>query len=281
MSTPASTAARLHAVVAPSASAATCMPSSSTSPGTPRPLIRPPRDLAPRCAAASASRSRPSPSPVSPRSPRIRGRSSSGPSRRTATTGGTPACSPSSARSRAASTRRWSCHCARWRRARSRALRARPHPRALRDRRPSRRLRLAHGLDPRRRPDRRQPRPLLLACRACTSCRWATSTPSGPGMPPSSRHRPLTGVAPWSTPVRCCGAGRSPRRDRRPGHPRRHRLVRAGTPRHATDAVHGPALGRDAVRAGRDRLVSSASPTGRTARRPRSTATSCPRWRWP
>ena len=59
-----------------------------------------------RC--CSPRRCRRSRSPASPRCRRRRGRSSSGPSRRTATTGGSPGCWRSCARSRAASTRRWS-----------------------------------------------------------------------------------------------------------------------------------------------------------------------------
>ena len=60
------------------------------------------------CCRPRCRRSR---SPVSPRCPRRRGRSSSGRCRRTATTGGSPGCWPSCARSRAASTRRWSSRC--------------------------------------------------------------------------------------------------------------------------------------------------------------------------
>ena len=74
------------------------------------------------------SRSRPSPSPGSPTSPARPGRSSSGRSRRTATTGGSPGCWPSSARSRAASTRRWSSPAARWRSSRPPGTRRTPGP---------------------------------------------------------------------------------------------------------------------------------------------------------
>ena len=93
---------------APSASAATSRRSPGTSPATPAPWCSTCAGT-PRTPCCSRSRSRPSRSPVSRPSPRTPGRSSSAARRRTATTGGSAACSRSCGRSRAASTRRWSC----------------------------------------------------------------------------------------------------------------------------------------------------------------------------
>ena len=112
---------------APSVNAVTCMPIEQHIAGDSAPLIRHLRSgRATRC--CSASQSRPSPSQVSPRSLRIRGRSSSGPNLPTATTGGTPGCSRSSARSRAVSTRRWRCRGARWRSSLQRVTPSMPVP---------------------------------------------------------------------------------------------------------------------------------------------------------
>ena len=123
-------------------------------------------DLAARRAAAQRRRARPSPSPGSPRSRRTPGRSSSGPKPAYGDDwwyagllafirqeqGRFDEAMALSRRSMAD-------------RACSGSLRPCPYPRALRDRRPSSRLRLVVGLDPRRRQHCRQPRALLVACR--------------------------------------------------------------------------------------------------------------------
>ena len=46
--------------------------------------------------------------------------------------------------------------------------------------------------------------------RRCTSCPWATSTPSAGGTTPSSAPSTASAAGRWSTPARCCSAGRSP-----------------------------------------------------------------------
>ena len=194
---------------APSASAATCTRSSRTSAATPVPWSRTSRPTrATRC--CSRPRCRRSRSPASPRSPRRRGRSSSARPRRTATTGGSPGCWRSSARSRAASTRRWTCPAASLaERAGRRPLGPRPGARALRDRRPRRRA----GLDGRAGSTGdgavdRQPQPLLLARRAARAVAGRPRRRPRAATTPSCGPSTAWAAGPWWTPARCCSAGR-------------------------------------------------------------------------
>ena len=169
----------------PSASAATCTRSPRTCAATPRPLIRH-LETYPRDARAALDRG--ADDRVRRRhrgARRRRGRSSSGRSRRTATTGGSPACSPSSARSRAASTRRWTSPAARS--PRSPAPATPRTPGRTRTTRPATTTPAWPGWTtgspataPRSTASATSP-----GTPRCTSCRSATSTPSAAATTPS------------------------------------------------------------------------------------------------
>ena len=97
------------------------------------------------------------------------------------------------------------------RRARRRPLGARPGARALRDRRPRTPgwpgwTRGSPATAPRSTASATSP-----GTPPCTSCRWATSTPSAGGTTRSCAPSTGSAAGRWSTPARCCSAGRSPR----------------------------------------------------------------------